>query len=213
MSEGFDTINKNLEAVLDDIYEETDNEIMDERHPDVIDLTTKSTGGLQANMRNSLGTSKPEFLWPHSLLRINADEVVLTVDDDHLPSSNRAESIESSRSDLLSARSTQSLSGTNVSTDSNSDIHSNRFCIMVLPDEEPQFEEMCKRKIGNSSKMCIKANCTTQHRGDLGSVIRGDIFVQKNSDSVFLEPRVHDNCITMEVLNSWLYGPRRQIGE
>lgn len=187
--------------------------MMHDPHSDFVDLTSGLSRSVKANERNALGTSKPEFIRPSSLLRINTKQVVsLEDDEDPLPSSNRADSIESSRAELLSARSNQSSIGTTSSSDV-SLIHANRFGIMVMPDDDLRFGEICKRKIGNGSKMCIKKNCTTHHRGDLASVIRGDIFVQKSTESVFLEPRVHDICITNKVLHQWLDGPRRRIDE
>lgn len=174
---------------------------MDYHDLDIIDLTT-STRTLQFGNGNTLGTSDKTEVRPYPLLHVNTTQVRDL--DDPLPGSNQASSVESSRSNLLSARSTQSLEITTPSSVV-STTGSNKFGIMILPDDTFSFNDICKRKIGNGAKMCVRKNCTINHKGGfVASVIRGDIFVQKTTDVVYMEPRAHDTMVSTEVVNLWL---------
>lgn len=167
-----------------------------------IDLTSESTARtrLASNRSNPLGTSIP-------IASVNPDLFVTTEQEEDylapLPSSNRS-SVSSSRGELLSARSTNSTSAS-VSWGEDPGLSTSKFGVFKMPIDIVEYTSICKKKIGNGTKMCIRKNCTIKHRGDEpGKISNGTILVQKSVDVVFLEPRLHERNITEAVLVEWL---------
>lgn len=123
--------------------------------------------------------------------------------NDPLPQSNRFSTLGSSRGDLLSARSNLTASSSGSVLDSTTYVRS-KFCIFEFPSNEVLFEELCKKKIASGATVCVKKNCTINHRGgEAANVEPGDIMVQKNHEVVFAEPKTNARNISAEVLSTW----------
>lgn len=196
---------------------EVEGGLNEEQFEEVIDESKHHTvDSVHARFNAIGGTSNPDSNRVGTFLFLHTEGL----EDENagiLPTSNTRSSGNSQRVDVLSARSgdtgrTDLLSARSNNTNEQSvsweggTIPENTFGVFEVPIGEHEYSHLCRKKIGNGTRMCIRKDCRINHRGggELVEVVKGDIFVKnKTSDMLFLEPSTKSSCITYEVLIQW----------
>jgi hypothetical protein len=87
-----------------------------------------------------------------------------------------------------------------------------RYSIFVFPASQEDMQEICCKKVGHGATMCVKKNCTINHRGLKIINKNGCIVVARNSETVILDPSTHHTNETTELIENWL-GSKKSLGE
>ena len=80
------------------------------------------------------------------------------------------------------------------------------YSIFQVPDDPTKFRDMCGAPIGGGGTLCTNRNCTTiKHRKmNKGNLKQGNLYVRRNTNSIFLAPTISSNHISCDMIETWL---------
>ena len=82
---------------------------------------------------------------------------------------------------------------------------SKKYRVFLMPDNSEEVSNLCGFSIGGGSRVCVKHDCSVNHRGkEMTKLVTGAFYVLKSNGEIFAEPSVPSTMLTTEVYADWI---------